>query len=131
TYAILVIANIVHFFGSPYMMVISHFKLLNPKLEDICRSMGGNWFHIIKDVLIPNSLKVLLDVFVYFFTNSMITISAVAMLFTSSTMLLSVQITTFNDQGAWESALAVSLVIFAINACVKLWQNIGAARPRR
>ena len=106
------------------MMVISYFKLLNPNLEDICRSMGGKWYHIIKDVIVPNSKRMLLDVFVYIFTNSMITISAVSMLFTSRTMLLAVQITTYNDQGAWESAIAVSLLILAINAAVKLLQSM-------
>ena len=131
TFVILVMVNIVHFFGSPYLMAISHFKLLNPKLEDICRSMGGNWLHIVKDVLIPNSWQVLTDVFVYIFTNSMVTISAVSMLYTSKTMLLSLQLTTFNDQGAWENAIAVSLIIFVINAALKLWQSLRAAQGGR
>jgi len=124
TAMILVVVNLIHFFGSPYMMVVSHFKLLNPNLEDICRSMGGKWYHIVKDVIIPNSTRMLLDAFVYLFTNSMITISAVSMLFTSKTVLLSLQITTYNEQGAWESAIAVSLLILAINAAVKLLQSM-------
>jgi iron(III) transport system permease protein len=112
-----------HFFGSPYMMVNSHFKLLNPNLEAICLSLGGNWFHIMFDVIIPNSKKMLLDVFVYFFTNTMITISAVSMLYTSKTMTLALQITAYNDQGTWESAIAVSLVILLINMMARLAQN--------
>ena len=124
TAMILVMVNITHFIGSPYMMVVSHFKLLNPNLEDICRSMGGKWYHIMKDVIIPNSKRVLMDAFVYIFTNSMITISAVSMLFTSKTMLLAVQLTTYNDQGSWESAIAVSLIILVINAAMKLWQSM-------
>ena len=125
TAVILVFVNVIHFIGSPYMMVVSHFKLLNPKLEDICRSLGGKWYHIVKDVIIPNSRRVLLDVFVYIFTNSMITISAVSMLFSSKTMLLSLQITNYNNQGARESAIAVSLLIFIINAALKLWQSMS------
>jgi len=116
------------------MMVVSHFKLLNPNLEDICRSMGGKWYHIVKDVIIPNSTRMLLDAFVYLFTNSMITISAVSMLFTSKTVLLSLQITTYNEQGAWESAIAVSLLILAINAAVKLLQSMrleGGSREQK
>ena len=131
TAAILVIVNIVHFFGSPYMMFVSHFKLLNPNLEDTCRSLGGKWYHIIRDVILPNSRRVVLDTFVYVFTNSMITISAVSMLFSSKTMLLSLQITTFNDQSAMESAIAVSLVIFVINAIAKLLQSIRTDRGRK
>jgi iron(III) transport system permease protein len=127
TIAILVIVNIVHFIGSPYMMVVSHFKLLNPNLEDICKSLGGKWYHNIKDVIIPNSKRVLLDSFVYLFTNSMITISAVSMLVSARTSLLSLQITAYNSQGDRESAIAVSLLIFAVNAAVKLWQTMSRA----
>jgi iron(III) transport system permease protein len=125
TAIILVIVNIMHFIGSPYMMVVSHFKLLNPNLEDICRSLGGKWYHNIKDVILPTSKRVLLDSFVYLFTNSMITISAVSMLVSARTGLMSLRITTYNNQGDWESAIAVSLLIFAINVAVKLWQTMS------
>lgn len=128
TLAILVIVNTIHFFGSPYMMVISHFKLLNPNLEAICRTLGGNRFNVLFDVIIPNSRKMLLDVFIYFFTNSMVTISAVSLLYRSSTMTLALQITAYSDQGTWESAVAISLVILAINTIMKLWQNFRLER---
>ena len=130
TLAIMVIVNIVHFFGSPYMMVISHFKLLNPNLEAICRTLGGNRFNILVDVILPNSYKMLLDVFVYFFTNTMITISAVSLLYNIKTMTLALQITAYNDQGTWESAIAVSLVILAINTAMRLLQSMRVERHR-
>ncbi len=122
TTLVLVIVNIIHFFGSPYMMVLTHLKLLNPNLESICRTLGGGTLRAITSVILPNSKKVLFDIFVYFFTNSMVTISAVSLLYKASTMTLALQITAFNDQGAWESAIAVSLIIFAINMAIKLIQ---------
>ena len=122
TLMILILVNIVHFFGSPYMMVISHFKLLNPNLEAICKTLGGNRYHAFVDVIIPNSKKMLLDIFVYFFTNTMITISAVSLLYNTKTMTLALQITAYNDQGMWESAVAVSLVILFFNTVMKLTQ---------
>ena len=130
TMALLVIVNVVHFFGSPYMMAISHFKLLNPNLESICKTLGGNWFHVIFDVILPNSKQVLTDVFIYFFTNSMITISAVSLLYTSKTMTLALQITTYSDQGHVESAVAISLVILLINTAMKIWQNHRLERSK-
>lgn len=120
---IMIIVNVMHFFGSPYMMVVSHFKLLNPNLEAICRTLGGKWYHVIFDVIVPNSKKMLLDVFVYFFTNTMITISAISLLYSSKTMTLALQITAYNDQGTWESAVAVSLVILLINVLMKFLQG--------
>ena len=124
TLAILVFVNITHFLGSPYLMAVSHFKLLNPNLEAVCRSLGGGALRVIFNVIIPNSRRMMLDVFVYFFTNAMITISAVSLLYNTATMTLALQITAFNDQGDWESAIAVSLVILAINTAVKLFQTM-------
>ena len=125
TLAILIFVNIMHFFGSPYMMVISHFKLLNPNLEAICKTLGGSRYHVMVDIIIPNSKKMLRDVFIYFFTNTMITISAVSLLYNTKTMTLALQITAYNDQGMWESAVAVSLVILIINIVAKLVQVLG------
>ncbi len=110
-------------FRFPYLMVISHFKLLNPNLEPICYTLGGNIFNVIFDIIIPNSKKMLFDVFVYFFTNSMITISAVSLLYTSKTRTMALQITAYNDQGSWESAIAISLVILVINIIIKYHQT--------
>lgn len=123
TLAILIVVNVMHFFGSPYMMTISHFKLMDPNLEDICRSLGASALRTLVDVIIPSSKKLLTDVFVYFFTNTMITISAVSMLYNSRTMTMAVQITAYSDQGSWESAVSVSLVILVINVAMKLWQS--------
>ena len=120
---ILVIVNVMHFFGSPYMMAISHFKLLNPNLEAVCYTLGGSSLRVLLDVIIPNSRRMLLDVFVYFFTNTMVTISAVSLLYNARLTTLALQITAYSDQGMWESAVAISLVILLINTAMKAWQS--------
>ncbi len=129
TIALLIIVNVIHFFGSPYMMTISHFKLLDPNFESVCRSLGASYLRMLADVIIPCSKKLLTDVFVYFFTNTMITISAVSMLYNSRTMTLAVQITAFNDQGSWESAVSVSLVILLVNVMMKIVQEKFLSKP--
>lgn len=123
TFALLIIVNVIHFFGSPYMMTISHLKLLDPNLEAVCRSLGASYLRTLFDVILPCSRKLLTDVFAYFFTNTMITISAVSMLYNARTMTLAVQITAFSDQGSWESAVSVSLIILLINVAVKITQE--------
>ena len=123
TLFIMVLVNVFHFFGSPYMMVLSHFKLLNSSLEEICKTLGGNIFNIIFDVIIPNSKRMLVDVFVYLFINTMITISAISLLYNSQTITLSMKITSLNNQGMRESALAVSLVILIINIVFRVIQS--------
>lgn len=128
TIAIMIFVNITHFLGSPYMMAVSHFKLLNPNLEAICRTLGGNFLNVLVDVIVPNSKKLILDVFVYFFTNTMVTISAISMLYNSRNMTLSLQITAYNGQGMLESALAISLIILIINVCMKALQTFRLDR---
>lgn len=123
TLAIMILVNIIHFFGSPYMMVNSHFKLLNPNLEDICTTLGGRWYNVIFDIIIPNSKKVILDVFIYFFSNTMITLSAISLLYGSKTITLALKIPAYNDQGNWESALAISFVILLINVAMRYIQT--------
>lgn len=123
TLAIMILVCIVYFFGSPYMMVNSHFKLLNPNLEDICTTLGGKWYNVIFDVIIPNSKKVILDVFIYFFSNTMITLSAISLLYSSKTITLSLKIPAYNDQGNWESALAISFIILVINVTMRYIQT--------
>lgn len=124
TLFIMILVNVLHFFGSPYMMVLSHFKLLNASLEEICKTLGGNMFNIIVDIIIPNSKRMMLDVFVYLFTNTMVTISAISLLYNSRTITLSMKITALNNQGLRESALAVSLVILVINIVFRIIQSI-------
>ena len=127
---ILIIVNVMHFFGSPYMMAISHFKLLNPNLEAVCYTLGGSSLRVLIDVIIPNSRRMLLDVFVYFFTNTMVTISAVSLLYNAKLTTLALQITAYSDQGMWESAVAISLVILLINTVMKAWQSFRLNRRR-
>jgi len=128
TILLMIIVNAIHFLGSPYLMAISHFKLLNPNLEAICRTLGGNFFHVLFDIILPNSKRMLLDVFVYFFTNTMVTISAISLLYNSRNLTLALQITAYSDQGAWESAVAVSLVILLLNMTAKIFQSRQLSR---
>lgn len=130
TLAIMIMVNVIHFFGSPYMMMNSHFKLLNPGLEAVCTTLGGKWYNIIFDIIVPTGKKVITDVFVYFFTNTMITISAISLLYTSKTTTLALKITAYSDQGNWEQALAVSLVILVINVALKYFQTFRASASR-
>lgn len=89
----------------------------------MCYTLGGSSLRVLLDVIIPNSRRMLLDVFVYFFTNTMVTISAVSLLYNARLTTLALQITAYSDQGMWESAVAISLVILLINTAMKAWQS--------
>lgn len=80
TLAILILANLVHFFASPYLMMYNSLGKLNGNLEAVGQTLGIGRLRIIKDVILPQTVPTLLEMFTYFFVNSMITISAVSFL---------------------------------------------------
>ena len=83
TYTIIIMANIAHFFASPFLLSYYAINQLSPEYEDIILLYDIPTKKKVFDVLIPYLKNTLLDMFFYFFSNSMITISAVAFLATS------------------------------------------------
>lgn len=57
-------------------MIYNSLGKLNPNLESAGAALGIGTFHLMKDVIIPQTKGTLLEIFSYFFVNSMMTISA-------------------------------------------------------
>ena len=119
TFAILVLVNTMHFFASPYLMMYNTLSKLNENLEAVGATLGLRRFQILRDVLLPQSVGTICEMAVYFFVNSMMTISAVSFLSTVSTKPAALMITQFEGQMQLESAAFVSLLILAVNLLVK------------
>lgn len=119
TVGILVMVNIVHFFGTPYIMAKNSLAKQNKDYEVVGNSLGLSKYRVFIGVLIPNSLGTLIEMFSYFFLNSMITISAVAFLCTYSNQPLAILITIFDKSGNYEMQAVVSVVILFINTISK------------
>lgn len=119
TLIILVIVNIVHFFASPYLMAYNALGKLNHNFEIVGLSCGVGRGRIIKDVIIPNTKDTIIEMFCYIFVNSIITISAVAFLFNTRTMPISLLINQYEGQMMLEEAAVVSLIILFINLIIK------------
>jgi len=117
--AILILVNVVHFMASPYLMAYNSLGKLNTHLEDVGRTLGVGRFRIIRDVIIPQTKLTLLEMFSYFFVNSMITISAVSFLNTVRNRPISLMITQFEAQLFLEGAAFVSVLILVCNLFVK------------
>ena len=80
TLIILIMVNLVHFIASPYLMMYNSLAKINENLEDVGKTLGIGRFRMIKDVFLPQSISTLAEMFLYFFVNSMMTISAVSFL---------------------------------------------------
>jgi iron(III) transport system permease protein len=129
TFSILVLVNIVHFLASPYLMAYNSLGKLNGNLEDVGLTLGISRFFIIKDCLVPQTKLTIIEMFSYFFVNSMMTISAVSFLNTVRNKPVSLMITQFEAQLFLEGAAFVSLLILACNFAVKCFVYILRRNP--
>ena len=120
TFLIVIIANIIHFIASPFLLASNALKKVNSNYEVVAKTCNISLFKIIKDVIIPCTKGTILEMFSYFFINSMITISAVAFLYCSNTMPLSLLINKYEGNLMLGEAAIVSLIILIINFVIKL-----------
>ena len=135
TMSILILVNTIHFLSSPYLMMYNSLGKLNPNLEAVGATLGVGRLRLIKDVILPQTKATLLEMFAYFFVNSMMTISAVAFLANAKTKPVSLMINQFEAQTLLEAAAFVSLLILLVNLALKglifAVKNLLQGRNRR
>ena len=119
TFAILILVNTMHFFSSPYLMAYNSFSKINMNLESVAQTLGIGKKLLVRDVLLPQMKSTILEMFSYFFVNSMMTISAVSFLATAQNKPLSLMINLFQAQMVVEGAAFVSLLILIVNITMK------------
>ena len=119
TVSIILLVNSVHFFSSPYLMMYNTLSKLNENLEAVGLCLGVSRLRIIVDVILPKVKHTVLEMFSYFFVNSMMTISAVSFLAPPAPKPVALMINQFEAQLLMESAAFVSLMILSANIAVK------------
>lgn len=119
TLVILVMANTIHFFSSPYLMIYNSMGKLNPNLEAVGATLGIGKFRLVRDVVLPQTATTLAEMFSYFFVNSMMTISAVSFLANRDTNPISLMLPQFEAQMLLEASAFVSLLILGVNLGMK------------
>lgn len=119
TLAILILANTIHFFSSPYLMMYNSVAKLSPNLEAAAATLGIRKARLIFGIILPQTRATIAEMFSYFFVNSMMTISAVAFLATLSTKPIALMIPQFEAQMLLEASAFVSILILAVNLLLK------------
>lgn len=119
TIFILVMVNIIHFIATPYLMAYNALLKVNQNYEIIGKTCNISIFRIIFNVIIPCTKRTIREMFAYFFVNSMITISAVAFLFNSNNMPLSLLINNYEGNMMLGEAAIISIIILFFNMIVK------------
>ena len=120
TILILVIVNMIHYFSSPYLMSKNAFGKINRDYETVADTLGIGHVSLFFKVMIPNSIGTIVQMFSYFFINSMITISAVSFLASVKIMPLAVAITRYEPLENWSMESVISTFILLINITAKI-----------
>lgn len=119
TYLILILVNIVHFMASPYLMAYNALQKVNKNYDIIAKTCNISFFKTVFDIILPCTKNTIREMFSYFFVNSMVTISAVAFLFSTATMPLSLLINNYEGSLMLGEASIISLIILLFNIVAK------------
>ena len=120
TLLLMVLCNIVHYFSTPYLMMKNSLLKMNSGWETTAMLMGDSWGRTIIRVVTPNALVSLLEVFSYYFINSMVTISALVFIAGARTMVLTTKIKQLQYINKFNEVFVLSLLILATNLSAKL-----------
>ncbi len=126
--AVIVLANLVHFLATPYLMSTTALSKMNTRWETTGQLMGDTWFQSVRRILIPNAATTLIQMFETFFINSMVTISAIVFLTSTRTMVLTTRIKELQYFERFDAIFVLSLLIFITNVAAKLVLDYLAQR---
>ena len=119
TLLLMVLCNIVHYFSTPYLMMKNALSKMNAGWETTAMLMGDSWLKTILRVVTPNALSSLIEVFSYYFINSMVTISALIFIAGARTMVLTTMIKQLQYVNRFNEVFVLSLLILATNLVAK------------
>lgn len=119
TFLILIICNVIHFFSTPYLMMKSSLEKMNASWESTAMLMGDSWLQTIVRVVTPNAFSTLVEVFSYYFTNAMVTVSAVIFIAGARTMIITTKIKELQYYNKFNEVFVLSLLILVSNLAVK------------
>lgn len=126
--AILVIGNIVHFFSVSFLTATTALKQLDREFETVSESMGVPFTRTFARVTVPVCIPAILEIGMYYFVNSMATVSAVIFLYSADIPLASVAVANMDDAGDVAPACAMSVLILLANLAVRIGYGLLTRR---
>ncbi|MCL2029310.1 MAG: putative 2-aminoethylphosphonate ABC transporter permease subunit [Deltaproteobacteria bacterium] len=119
TLAILVLSNILHYFSVPYLTATGALKKLDREIESAAESLNIPRWKTFLRVSVPLSLPALMEITLYFFVNSMVTVSALVFLYSPGFKVASIAIIHMEEAGDFAQAAAMSVLILVVNLLVR------------
>lgn len=130
TLAIIVVCNIVHFFSTPYIMLKGTLSKLNASWETTAMLCGDSWLKTVLRVVVPNTRSSIVEVFGYYFMNSMVTISAVIFIAGARTMVITTKIKELQYYNKYSEIFVLALLLLAVNFLAKTIFNCLAEKKQ-
>jgi iron(III) transport system permease protein len=120
TMAILVLSNIIHFYTVSFMTATTALKQLDAEFEAVSASLRVPFHHTLWRVTMPLCLPAILEIAMYYFVSSMVTVSALIFLYPPSLKLAAVAIVNMDDAGDTAAAAAMSSLLILTSVAVRV-----------
>ncbi|PEK97610.1 putative 2-aminoethylphosphonate ABC transporter permease subunit [Bacillus mycoides] len=130
TIAVLVLVNIIHFYSVTFVTATTALKKLDREFELVSQSMSVPFYKTFFRVTVPMCLPAMLEMVMYYFVNSMVTVSAVVFLYAADFKLAAVSIVNMDDAGNVAPAAAMSVLIVVTNIVVRVVYEWGTKALR-
>ena len=117
---ILVFANMIHFYSVPFSTATTALKGLDREFETVSESLAVPFYRTFFRVTVPLCLPAICEMGVYFFVNSLVTVSAVVFLYSPTAPITSVMIVSMQGAGQTAPAAAMCMLLLFINLAVRL-----------
>jgi iron(III) transport system permease protein len=124
TLAIMVIANVVHYYTSCHLTALTALKSIDREFEAVSASLKVSQFVTLWRVTLPVCLPAVLEIGRYLFINAMTTVSALVFLYSPSTLPASVSILNLDEAGELGPAAAMATLIVLTCGLVSLLYSL-------
>jgi iron(III) transport system permease protein len=124
TMGILVVCNIVHFYTVSFLTATTALKQMDREFEAVSLSLAVPFYRTFLRVTVPVCLPAVLEIGMYYFVNSMATVSGVIFLYSADLPLASVAVANMDDAGDIASAAAMSVLIVGANIAARVLYGV-------
>lgn len=121
---IILLANMIHFYSVPFSTATTALKRIDREFETVSESMGVPFYRTLWKVTIPMCFPAICEMWVYFFVNALVTVSAVVFLYSPASPIASVMIVSMQGAGQTAPAAAMCMLLLFINLGVRMIYEI-------
>jgi iron(III) transport system permease protein len=115
----------------PYVTAASALKNLDSEIEAVSESMNVGGAKTFFRVTLPLCMPAVIEIAMYYFVNSMVTISALVFIYSAKFPIASVAISNMEDAGNYAKAAAMSVLIIVTNVLVRILYELFAHRMKK